>query len=224
MTKVVYEIVEHDGGWAYRSDGVYSETFRTHDDARAAAVRASREQKVPGSEAAILLAFLIGAIQLAISLVRLGDLTRYISHSVIVGFTAGASLLLVLDQWKNLVGQRALGGVHDHFLVRFWRSLTEGGPMHLPTLAVGAGSIALVLLLRVVKRRIGWPLLPEFLIVVAVGGLGGVSGVFWAALLIGVLDFALKKYVPSGGTAFIYALTILLLLWRPQGLFGTKST
>jgi len=63
-----------------------------------------------------------------------------------------------------------------------------------------------------------------FLIVVAVGGLGRVTGVFYAALLIGVLDFALKKYLPQGGTAFIYALTILLLLWRPQGLFGTKAT
>jgi branched-chain amino acid transport system permease protein len=62
-----------------------------------------------------------------------------------------------------------------------------------------------------------------FLIVVAVGGLGRVTGVFYAALLIGVLDFALKKYVPQGGTAFIYALTILLLLWRPQGLFGTRT-
>jgi branched-chain amino acid transport system permease protein len=63
-----------------------------------------------------------------------------------------------------------------------------------------------------------------FLIVVAVGGLGRVTGVFYAALLIGVLDFVLKKYVPQGGTAFIYALTILLLLWRPQGLFGAKTT
>jgi branched-chain amino acid transport system permease protein len=63
-----------------------------------------------------------------------------------------------------------------------------------------------------------------FLIVVAVGGLGRVTGVFYAALLIAVLDFALKKYVPQGGTAFIYALTILLLLWRPQGLFGTRTT
>src|SRR5262249_20699692 len=47
-------------------------------------------------QAAVLLAFLMGAIQLAISLARLGDLTRYISHSVIVGFTLGASVLLVL--------------------------------------------------------------------------------------------------------------------------------
>ena len=62
-----------------------------------------------------------------------------------------------------------------------------------------------------------------FLIVVAVGGLGRVTGVFYAALLIGVLDFVLKKYMPQGGTLFIYALTILLLLWRPQGLFGTKT-
>jgi branched-chain amino acid transport system permease protein len=61
-----------------------------------------------------------------------------------------------------------------------------------------------------------------FLIVVAVGGLGRVTGVFYAALLIGVLDFVLKKYVPHGGTLFIYALTIVLLLWRPQGLFGGK--
>ncbi len=62
-----------------------------------------------------------------------------------------------------------------------------------------------------------------FLIVVAVGGLGRVTGVFYAALLIGVLDFALKKYLPQGGTMFIYALTILLLLWRPQGLFGARA-
>jgi branched-chain amino acid transport system permease protein len=62
-----------------------------------------------------------------------------------------------------------------------------------------------------------------FLIVVAVGGLGRVTGVFYAALLIGVLDFVLKKYVPQGGTLFIYALTILMLLWRPQGLFGKAA-
>ena len=62
-----------------------------------------------------------------------------------------------------------------------------------------------------------------FLIVVAVGGLGRVTGVFYAALIIGVLDFVLKQYVPRGGTLYIYALTILLLLLRPQGLFGRPT-
>jgi branched-chain amino acid transport system permease protein len=62
-----------------------------------------------------------------------------------------------------------------------------------------------------------------FLIVVAVGGLGRVTGEFYAAVIIGVLDFALKKYLPQGGTVFIYGMTILLLLWRPQGLFGKPA-
>ncbi len=63
-----------------------------------------------------------------------------------------------------------------------------------------------------------------FLIAVSVGGLGSVIGVYCASLLLGVLDFALKLYVPKGGTIFIYGLTILLLLWRPQGLFGRRET
>jgi branched-chain amino acid transport system permease protein len=62
-----------------------------------------------------------------------------------------------------------------------------------------------------------------FLIVVAVGGLGRITGVFYASLLIGVLDFTLKKYLPQGGTVFIYGMTILLLMWRPQGLFGRAA-
>src|SRR5687767_1055836 len=99
---------------------------------------------------AILMAFLIGAMQIAISLARLGDLTRYVSHSVIVGFTAGASLLLVLDQTKNLLGQQAVGGAHDHFLARFWLSLTAGGAVHGATVLGGLASLGFVMLLRLV--------------------------------------------------------------------------
>src|SRR5438067_6443820 len=50
---------------------------------------------VPESErvsAAVLLAVLVGVVQLGIALLKLGDLTRYVSHSGIVGFTAGAAI------------------------------------------------------------------------------------------------------------------------------------
>ena len=47
MTKITYEVVEHDGGWAYRVDGVFSETFPSHGAARKAAERAASEQGVP---------------------------------------------------------------------------------------------------------------------------------------------------------------------------------
>jgi hypothetical protein len=53
MTKVTYEVVQHDGGWAYRFDGVYSETFRSHELARKAAERAAHEQRAPGETSII---------------------------------------------------------------------------------------------------------------------------------------------------------------------------
>jgi branched-chain amino acid transport system permease protein len=59
-----------------------------------------------------------------------------------------------------------------------------------------------------------------FIIVVAVGGLGSIRGPFVAALLIGVADTGFKYLLPGLGAFFIYALTMALLLWRPQGLFG----
>src|SRR5712692_4306409 len=86
--------------------------------------------------AAVLLAFLVGTTQLGIALLRLGDLTRYISSSVIVGFTVGAATLLVLDQMKNFFGWEVRGDVAQpgsHFLKRFWLSLTTGGGIHWPT-------------------------------------------------------------------------------------------
>jgi hypothetical protein len=48
MTDVVYHLVEHDGGWAYKVDGVFSEPFPTHAEALAAARAAAEEQRVPG--------------------------------------------------------------------------------------------------------------------------------------------------------------------------------
>ena len=53
MSKIVYEIVEHDGGWAYKADGVFSETFPSHDAARRAAERAAKEQVVAGNTTGI---------------------------------------------------------------------------------------------------------------------------------------------------------------------------
>jgi hypothetical protein len=48
MPDVIYEIVQHDGGWAYKVDGVFSETFPTRAEALAAANLAAEEQEIPG--------------------------------------------------------------------------------------------------------------------------------------------------------------------------------
>lgn len=53
MSKMTYTIVKHDGGWAYNANGTFSESFKTHDEARQAALRAAREQGVPGESTLI---------------------------------------------------------------------------------------------------------------------------------------------------------------------------
>ena len=50
---VTYRIVQHDDGWAYTVDGVFSEPFATHAAALAAAKRVAAEQRVPGRTEAI---------------------------------------------------------------------------------------------------------------------------------------------------------------------------
>jgi hypothetical protein len=53
MAQVTYEIVEHDGGWAYRANGVFSEPFPSRDEARRAAERVAKEQTAPGDATGI---------------------------------------------------------------------------------------------------------------------------------------------------------------------------
>ena len=48
MSHITYKIVEHDGGWAYTVNGVFSESFPNHAAALAAAKRAAAEQRTPG--------------------------------------------------------------------------------------------------------------------------------------------------------------------------------
>ena len=58
------------------------------------------------------------------------------------------------------------------------------------------------------------------LLVVAVGGLGSMKGSFYAALLLGVIDTFGRYYIPAAGAFIIYLVVLVLLLWRPQGVFA----
>src|ERR671939_1633428 len=59
-----------------------------------------------------------------------------------------------------------------------------------------------------------------FLIVVTVGGTSSITGPFLASLLLGIGDVAGKYYVPKFGAFVIYTIMIVILIWRPNGLFG----
>jgi branched-chain amino acid transport system permease protein len=59
-----------------------------------------------------------------------------------------------------------------------------------------------------------------FLIVVTVGGTSSITGPFFASLLLGIGDVAGKYYAPKFGAFVIYTIMIVVLIWRPQGLFA----
>lgn len=62
-----------------------------------------------------------------------------------------------------------------------------------------------------------------FLIVVSVGGTSSITGPLLAALLLGVADVAGKYFIPKLGAFIVYTLMIMILLWRPQGLFTRRG-
>src|SRR5277367_2149017 len=83
------------------------------------------EQKVEAAEAMFMLGAMVGAIQIFIAVFKLGDLTRYISESVILGFMGAAALLLGLGQIGNALGVRDKGTGAQHVLYRFWLTLSQ---------------------------------------------------------------------------------------------------
>jgi branched-chain amino acid transport system permease protein len=62
-----------------------------------------------------------------------------------------------------------------------------------------------------------------FLIVVAVGGTTSITGPLLAALLLGIADVAGKYYIPKLGAFIVYTCMVLILIWRPQGLFVRRG-
>ena len=108
-------------------------------------------------QATFLLGVMVGIIQILIAVFKLGDLTRYISESVVLGFMAGASCLVALGQAGNLLGIRDRGTGHQQVVERFWLTITQGGSVNRYALGIGLGTIFLVVLLRKLSRRYRLP-------------------------------------------------------------------
>ena len=99
--------------------------------------------------------------------------------------------------------------------------------LFMTTFALGSGLAGLGGALGADILPVDWSYpfehLAYFLIVVAVGGLGSLRGPFIAALLIGVADSACKYWVPEFGAFLVYTAVVVILLWRPMGLFGVRT-
>ncbi len=139
------------------------------------------DQRIEATQAMLLLAVMVGSVQILIGVFRLGDLTRYISESVILGFMFAASIQLALGQVGNAFGVRNKGTGDQHLFYRLWLTLTEGDPISFKALGVTAGTLMLALALRAIVRRYK---LPQF-------------DMFASLLIVATLVFLLGWTVPD---------------------------
>jgi SulP family sulfate permease len=129
------------------------------------------DQRVEAAEGMFLLGVMIGAIQIAIGVFRLGDLTRYISESVILGFMSAAAALLAIGQIGNAFGLKDRGTGAQYVLHRLWLTVTQGGPLNTKALTITATTLVLASLARALVNRYRLPRMDMLavLIVVAFG-------------------------------------------------------
>lgn len=111
---------------------------------------------------ALTLTFMVGVIQLVMGLARMGALVNFISHSVIVGFTAGAAILIASKQLKNFFGvEMPRGGHLNDVLVNFIDQI--------PNINMYVTSVALVTLLSGIAIKRFFPKFPYMIIAMLIG-------------------------------------------------------
>ncbi len=147
-------------------------------------------------------------------------LSRYRAFIIILGICIGAVLWGILE--FTIFGAKLRAAVDNPKMAR---SIGINVPsIFAVTFAAGCG-------LAAIGGIVGTPLLPlepyyalrllvPILMVVAVGGLGSLSGSLGAALLLGIVDTVGRYYIPTAGAFVIYFAVVVILLLRPQGLFG----
>jgi SulP family sulfate permease len=107
----------------------------------------------PYMELAFLMALVVGMIQIGMGLARLGAFLNFVSHSVILGFSAGAAVLIGFKQIPNFLGLKL--GRGDPFFKSLLDLLTHLDEAHLLTAALGLVTVATIIAVK--KFRPVWP-------------------------------------------------------------------
>jgi branched-chain amino acid transport system permease protein len=144
----------------------------------------------------------------------------------LIGLAGLIALLLHLVLMRTRFGSRLRAAVDNGRIARGLGINVNN--LFAVTFGVGSGlaGLAGALGIEILDLDPVFPVkfLVYFLIVVAVGGAGTVGGPLAAALILGIFDVAGKYYISELGAFIIYAVMIVMLIWRPQGLFGRKAT
>ena len=158
------------------------------------------------------------------SLIVLGtNISAYRLFLVAIGLSIALALILALEYTR--FGAQVRAAVDNQRMAHGLGINVNG--LFAVTFALGSGLAGLggALSAQVLglDHTFAFTYLVFVLIVVSVGGLGSIRGSLAAALLIGISDVAGKYYVPQVGAFLIYFVMVVILMWRPAGLFGRRA-
>ncbi len=115
---------------------------------------------------ALTLTFMVGIMELALGLARMGALVNFISHSVVIGFTAGAAILIGAKQLKNFFGVEIPRGGHlPEILYHFYQQI--------PNINWFVTAVALITLLSGIATKKWFPRFPHMIAAMLIGSVAG---------------------------------------------------
>ena len=154
----------------------------------------------------------------------LGDFIYPKNRLVMLVIAAVAVTLTWFLIYRTPFGRVVRAGVQNPEMVGALGISLEPYMMAIAAIGVGLAALAGVLLASIVTIHpaMGQEILTAAFVVVVIGGLGSFWGVVAAALLVGVVRGVTIYFEPSASEASMYLLMVLVLLFRPRGLFGER--
>jgi sulfate permease, SulP family len=127
-------------------------------------------------ESLFLLGVLVGTFQILIAVFRLGDLTRYISESIISGFILAAAVLIAVGQLGNALGVKDRGNGKMPVLERIYLTLFHGDPINYRAVILSVTTVVLAVVLRWLVRRFRLPQLDLLAVLVIAAVIADAAG------------------------------------------------
>ncbi len=175
---------------------------------------------------ALTLALMVGLLELTLGLFKLGGLVNFISHSVVIGFTAGAGILIASNQIKNFFGLPIPRGTHFHETLLYLFN-------HLQDIAVPVAIVGTVTLGTGIAARHYFPRFPYMIAAIVTGSVAGVATSLagWSIPTVGALPATLpplsapsfdpatwRALAPAALAVTLFALTEALSISRAMAI------
>jgi SulP family sulfate permease len=189
------------------------------------------DSKLDAYEYMFLLTVAVGLVQIVVGVTRLGDVTRYISESVVTGFIAGAGVLTVIGQVASALGVKQLGTGHQPVMERLYLTLSQPGPYNIKAIAITLSAIVLAIFGRKLLRAFKLPQVEMLVAVIGLSALGyalgwteSAPGVKSAVPLIEAVPAALPTlHIPQVKTEWLPSLVSSALSVGILGLLETLA-